>query len=65
MLNEPKPAGLDRFRFARPGSSGVEQLTRNEQVAGSIPASGSIRSVLHTEQSLVAGGPSGADLVTP
>jgi hypothetical protein len=26
---------------ARPGSSGVEQLTRNEQVAGSNPASGS------------------------
>ncbi len=29
----------------RPGSSGVEQLTRNEQVAGSNPASGSRMSV--------------------
>ena len=29
------------FTSPRPGSSGVEQLTRNEQVAGSNPASGS------------------------
>ncbi len=50
MLIEPKPAGSDRFRFARPGSSGVEQLTRNEQVAGSIPASGSNISTLHGPQ---------------
>lgn len=61
-MNGCSPAMV--FTSSRPGSSGVEQLTRNEQVAGSNPASGSKTTCCANERCSAGPGLSAGSLPT-